>query len=121
MRRRTNLGLNKGEARNALARAIYFCRLGEIRDRTFENQFFRASGLNLLVAAIILWNTKYLEVAFADLTRQGKAVNPDLLRHVAPLGWEHIGLTGDYVWSTADQPAAGLLRPLRRHQSLLAA
>ena len=121
LRRRTNLGLNKGEARNALARAIYFCRLGEIRDRTFENQFFRASGLNLLVAAIILWNTKYLEVAFADLTRQGKAVNPDLLRHVAPLGWEHIGLTGDYVWSTADQPAAGLLRPLRRHQSLLAA
>ena len=121
LRRRTNLGLNKGEARNALARAIYFCRLGEIRDRTFENQFFRASGLNLLVAAIILWNTKYLELAFADLNRQGKTVNPDLLRHVAPLGWEHIGLTGDYVWSTADQPAAGLLRPLRRHQSLLAA
>ena len=25
-----------------------------MRDRTFENQFFRASGLNLLVAAIIL-------------------------------------------------------------------
>jgi hypothetical protein len=22
------------------------------------------------------------------------------LRHVAPLGWEHIGLTKDYVWST---------------------
>ena len=54
LRRRTNLGLNKGEARNAFARAIYFCRLGEIRDRSFESQFFRASGLNLQVAAIIL-------------------------------------------------------------------
>jgi hypothetical protein len=43
------------------------------------------------------------------------------LRHVAPLGWEHIGLTGDYVWSTADQPPAGTLRPLRQRQSLLAA
>jgi TnpA family transposase len=59
LRRRAHLGLNKGEARNALARAVYFCRLGEVRDRSFENQFFRASGLNLLVAAIILWNTKY--------------------------------------------------------------
>jgi TnpA family transposase len=38
LRRRTNAGLNKGEARNALARAVFFHRLGEIRDRTFENQ-----------------------------------------------------------------------------------
>ena len=105
LRRRAHLGLNKGEARNALARAVYFCRLGEVRDRSFENQFFRASGLNLLVSAIILWNTKYLEVAYTELRRQGETINDDLLRHVAPLGWEHIGLTGDYVWSTADQTA----------------
>jgi hypothetical protein len=38
LRRRTNAGLNKGEARNALARAVFVHRLGEIRDRTFENQ-----------------------------------------------------------------------------------
>jgi Tn3 transposase DDE domain len=74
LRHRIQLGLDKGEARNALARAIYFCRLGEMRDRSFENQFFRASGLSLLVAAIILWNTKYLDVAYADLKRQGRPV-----------------------------------------------
>src|SRR3546814_2429433 len=49
LRRRANAGLNKGEARNALARAIFFNRLGEMRDRSFENQAYRASGLNLLV------------------------------------------------------------------------
>jgi hypothetical protein len=49
----------------------------------------------------ILWNTKYLEVAYTELRRQGGPINEDLLRHVAPLGWEHIGLTGDYVWSPA--------------------
>jgi TnpA family transposase len=38
LRRRANAGLNKGEARNALARAVLFHRLGEIRDRAFENQ-----------------------------------------------------------------------------------
>lgn len=31
--------------------------------------------------------------------------------HVAPLGWEHIALTGDYDWNTS-RPADGL-RPLR--------
>jgi TnpA family transposase len=49
----------KGEARNALARAMFFNRLGELRDRTYENQRHRASGLNLVVAAIVLWNTGF--------------------------------------------------------------
>ncbi|KAJ8136173.1 hypothetical protein OY671_010614, partial [Metschnikowia pulcherrima] len=43
-RRRTQAGSNKGEARNALARALFFNQLGESRDRRFENQSYRASG-----------------------------------------------------------------------------
>ena len=121
LRRRTNAGLNKGEARNALARAIFFYRLGEMRDRSFESQAYRASGLNLLVAAVILWNTVYLERAFDGLRREGRDVRPELAKHVAPLGWEHIGLTGDYVWSSDDQPPHGSFRPLRRRESMLAA
>jgi hypothetical protein len=31
-----HIGLNKGEAQNALARAVFFNRLGELRDRTSE-------------------------------------------------------------------------------------
>jgi hypothetical protein len=27
----------------------------------------------------------------------------ETLAHVAPLGWEHIGLTGDYLWSEMDK------------------
>ncbi|WP_139343648.1 Tn3 family transposase, partial [Escherichia coli] len=45
LRRRVHAGLNKGEARNALARAVFFNRLGEIRDRSFEQQRYRASAL----------------------------------------------------------------------------
>ena len=104
-------GLNKGEASNALRRAIFFHRQGEIRDRTFENQSFRASGLSLLTAAIVHWNTVYLDRAVQHLRAQGVHVPDDLLAHVAPLGWEHIALTGDYVWANAD-PAVSF-RPLR--------
>jgi TnpA family transposase len=121
LRRRANAGLNKGEARNALARAIFFYRLGEIRDRSFESQVYRASGLNLLIAAIILWNTRYLEQAFVQLERQGVNVAPTIVTHVAPLGWEHIGLTGDYVWSDGEQPPKDAFRRLRRRESMLAA
>ena len=80
LRRRTNAGLNKGEARNALARAVFFHRLGEIRDRTFENQRYRASGLNLAVAAIILWNTVYLGRAVDELRSRGEIVPDELAR-----------------------------------------
>ncbi len=110
LRRRANAGLNKGEARNALARAVFFHRLGEIRDRTFENQRYRASGLNLAVAAIILWNTVYLGRAVNELRSRGEVIPDDLLAHVAPLGWEHIAFNGDYVWP---QDALETFRPLR--------
>jgi hypothetical protein len=54
LRRCVHVGLNKGEAKNALARAVFFNRQGDLRDRSFENQRYRASGLTLIVAAIIL-------------------------------------------------------------------
>lgn len=111
LRQRSHAGLNKGEASNALRRAVFFHRQGEIRDRTFENQSFRASGLSLITAAIVHWNTVYLDQAVQHLRAQGAAVPDDLLAHVAPLGWEHIALTGDYVWSAANPNAS--LRPLR--------
>ena len=114
LRRETGQELNKGETRNSLARAVFIHRLGEIRDRTYENQQHRASGLNLLVTAIILWNTRYLERAVATL-RQTEDVPDHLLAHLSPLGWEHVNLTGDYVWgaqSSASENTDGL-RPLR--------
>lgn len=59
LRRHAQAGMNKGEAHNALARAVFMHRLGEIRERGLENQSNRASGLTLLTAAITLWNTVY--------------------------------------------------------------
>ena len=111
LRQRSHAGLNKGEASNALRRAVFFHRQGEFRDRTFENQSFRASGLSLLTAAIVHWNTIHLDQAVRQLRAQGATIPDELLAHVAPPGWEHIALTGDYDWNT-DRPANGL-RPLR--------
>lgn len=113
LRRRVHAGLNKGEARNALARAIFFNRLGEIRDRSFEQQLYRASGLNLVTAAIVLWNTVYLERAVQALRDSGQPVDESLLQYLSPLGWEHINLTGDYVWRQTRKTDKDHFRPLR--------
>ena len=102
LRRRVNAGLNKGEARNALARAVFFNRLGELRDRSYEDQQGRASGLALLTAAIGLWNAVYLERAVAALRARGEGAPEEYLRHLSPLEWEHVTLTGVYRWDLGD-------------------
>ncbi len=117
LRRRVHAGLNKGEARNALARAVFIHRLGEIRDRSFEQQCHRASGLNLVTAAIVLWNTVYLERATNALKDNGREIDSSLLKHLSPLGWQHINLTGDYLWQRKNKLGAGKFRPLRKSLS----
>jgi len=119
LRRRIHVGLNKGEARNALARAVFFHRLGELRDRTHENQRHRACGLNLVVAAIVLWNTVYLERAVAALRESGQAVSEEALAHLSPLKWDHINLTGDYHWPKDAGVQRRALRPLGAVQEVV--
>src|SRR5258708_3663499 len=89
LRRRVHLGLNKGQAKNALAKAVFFNRLGEMRDRSFENQRYRASGLNLVVAAIILWNTIYLERAIRFLNDHVLLSDDTPFHPLSPLSTEH--------------------------------
>lgn len=98
MQRRTQIGLNKGEAHHALKNALRIGRQGEIRDRTAEGQHYRMAGLNLLAAIIIYWNTKHLGDAVTQRRKAGLNCSPELLAHISPLGWAHILLTGEYRW-----------------------
>src|ERR1700761_4787385 len=113
LRRQTTAELNKGEARNALVRAVCFHRLGRLRDRAIEAQQYRASGLALVNAAIALWNTVYLGRAIDALHRGGEMIPDALLAHLAPVGWQHINLTGDYLWDSDIGLAPDGFRPLR--------
>ena len=113
LRHEIQTSLNKGEAGNNLRKAVFFHRLGQVRDRAYEDQQHRARGLNLLVAAIVLWNTRYLGAAVAALRGRGHAIRDELLKHVWPLHWEHINLTGDYSWLPSSNLKSGGYRPLR--------
>jgi TnpA family transposase len=99
LRKLVTAELNKGEARNTLARAVAFHRLGRFRDRGTENQQVRAAALNLVTAAIILFNCKYLNRASQALRAKGAILPADAIGQISPLGWDHINLTGDYVFT----------------------
>jgi hypothetical protein len=51
--------------------------------------------------------------AKVKLREQGQSVDENLLAHLSPLGWEHINLTGDYVWHSNKRVAKGRFRPVR--------
>jgi hypothetical protein len=41
-------------------------------------------------------------------------VPAECLPHLSPLGWEHINLTGDYIWDLRQTTTFQRLRALRR-------
>jgi TnpA family transposase len=100
-RRRCHAGLNKSEQRHCLAQVICTFKQGRIADRGAEAQQFRASGLNLVIAAIVFWNSTYIADAVAHLRAAGEPVPDAWLAHTSPLSWEHISLSGDFLWDRA--------------------
>jgi TnpA family transposase len=103
LRCRCQAGLNKSEQRHALTQAICTFRQGRIIDRSHEAQQYRASGLNLVIAAIVYWNSTYMADAVAHLRSAGTAVPDELMAHTSPVGWEHIAFSGDFLWDRAAQ------------------
>lgn len=113
LRRKINRGLNKGEAMNALARAIFFGKHGELRERALQDQLQRASALNILINAISVWNTVYLTQA-TEYRKSNKQLNEELLKHISPLGWEHINFLGEYKFDLKQIASLKGLRPLKQ-------
>ena len=84
LRRKIQKGLNKGEAMNGLARAIFFGKQGELRERSLQNQLQRASALNILINAINIWNTLYLEKA-VEFKKGTGDFKEELLSNISPM------------------------------------
>lgn len=94
-RRKVQIGLNKGESVNALARIIFFGKSGELKDRSIQGQLQKASVLSILINIIAIWNAKYLGLVI-DYMRENEEFDESLLEHLSPLGSSHINFLGDY-------------------------
>jgi TnpA family transposase len=107
LRRRCHAGLNKSEQRHQLTSAICTFKQGRISDRSHEAQQFRASGLNLIIAAIVYWNSTYIADAVDHMRSDGVNASDALLAHTSPVGWQHIAFSGDFLWDQAAKAVDG--------------
>ena len=117
LRRRCLGGLNKGESAHKLKRAVFFHERGEVRDRSFDSQAFRA-----LRPQSRRQCNRSLEYGLRRPHRrffegQGRTIPGHLLKHVSPISWEHINLTGIYSWRTEPTDPTSF-RPLREEKSV---
>jgi TnpA family transposase len=117
-RRRILVQLNRGEARHMLARAVFYGKLGELRQRYRQGQEDQLSALGLVVNVIVLWNTIYMEAALRQLRQEGFEVRDEYLARLSPLGHEHINMLGRYTFTLPQRIARGELRPLRNPSAL---
>jgi len=112
-RRDINLQLDKGEQIHDLRQFIHFANEGKIRSHLEEKQINEASCLNLVVNAVILWNTVYMQEAIKQLRGEGYDIRDDDLKHLGPARHEHINPYGHYTFNVQQELQRKGLRPLR--------
>jgi len=61
----------------------------------------------------VLWKTRYLDAALAQLRREGYLVEDADIERLSPMIHDHINLLGRYHFTNPDNLAGGQLRPLR--------
>ncbi|EMQ96642.1 transposase Tn3 [Paeniglutamicibacter gangotriensis Lz1y] len=110
-RRQIHTQLTLQESRHALARLIFHGRRGQIRQSYREGQEDQLGALGLVLNAVILWNTRYLDAALTELRGRGAGVADEDVKRLSPLGSEHINMLGRY--SFAADATGTQLRPFR--------
>ncbi|TDW26979.1 Tn3 family transposase [Cryobacterium psychrophilum] len=106
-RQQIHTQLTLQESRHALARLVFHGRRGQIRQSYREGQEDQLGALGLVLNAVILWNTRYLDAALTELRGRGASVADEDVRRLSPLVSEHINMLGRYTF-TADSTGTQL-------------
>ncbi len=110
-RRRILVQLNRGEGRHNVARWVFHGRRGEVRQKYREGQEDQLGALGLVVNAIVLWNTRYLDAILNHLRDSGTTVLAEDAARLSPLLFEHVNVLGRYHFELSPSLAHGALRP----------
>jgi TnpA family transposase len=111
-RRRILTQLNRGESRHSLARAVFYGKRGELHQSYREGQEDQLGALGLVVNAIVIWNTKYMEIALDAINAAGQPTHGSDIQRLSPLGYEHINIMGKYSFILPEEIEHGGLRSL---------
>jgi len=92
---------------------------GSIRRSHEEDLINQASCLNLVVNAVITWNTIYMAAAIDQLKAEGFPVQESDLQHLWPTRYEHINVHGKIRFNLEEELKRKGLRPLRTPETVL--
>ncbi|WSU86688.1 transposase (plasmid) [Streptomyces globisporus] len=111
-RRQMNRQLTVQESRHKLARDVCHGKRGTIHQVYRDGMEDQLGALGLVLNAIVLWTTRYIDAAVAQLRAEGHEIRDEGIARLSPLKHRNLNLPGRYSF-TASVPAVGALRPLR--------
>lgn len=86
--------LNRGEAVNALKRAIYAGRVSLAQGKRVDEMRAVADALSLLANIVMAWNTAQMQAVLDRWAHRRQIVPPELIGRIAPTRLERINLRG---------------------------
>ena len=114
LRRKINAQLNKGELLHALRTWLWFGGDGSIRKKQEQAQQETVQYLNILVNAIMVWNTAYTQAAVEQLKSEDYPVLDEDLAFLSPAKYGHINRLGRYSFLEMQALQPNGLRALRK-------
>ncbi|MGW2540334.1 transposase, partial [Kitasatospora sp. NPDC001574] len=110
-RRRIKAQANLQEGRHALARKIFHGRAGQLYQHYQEGMEDQIGALGLVLNALVLFNTRYMDAALTRLRAEGFEVREQDVARLSPFVRHHVNMLGRYSFLLPEMP--GGLRPLR--------
>ncbi|MHA5054362.1 NAD(P)/FAD-dependent oxidoreductase [Streptomyces sp. SD15] len=97
----------------ALARAIRHGGRGQIRQAYRKGQEDQLAALGLVINAVVLCNTRYLDAAVAQHRAENHEIRDEDVARLSPLKDRHVNFLGRYLFNIQDSGPGQSLRPLR--------
>jgi len=93
-RNELRLVLNRGEAVNALKRAIYTGRISPAQAKRVDEMQAVADALSLMANIVMAWNTSQMQAVLDRWSNRRQVIPPELIGKIAPTRLESINLRG---------------------------
>ena len=97
-RRETLRALNHNERTHTLQRQIRRAGVGSRRGRRAEELIAQSGALSLVTNLVMAWNTHQMQLTLGRWRAEGRDIDPQILHHITPMGFEHINFAGILVF-----------------------
>ena len=113
-RRKMGSQLNKGEALHSLRGHLFFANQAHLRSQQEDQLLHQVDCFNLVINAIIIWNTVYIDKVVQQLRKEGCEISDDDLKSVWPTRQRHLNVYGAYLYEAEWIGQQLGFRPLRQ-------